>query len=59
MPPETKITQGSAAQSTPINWWLIGSANVALFLFIGLGFWLWNRSARRQTIQLLNEAKPL
>ncbi len=56
LPPQAaKIGQGNPG--TQINWWLIGSINAALFLFIGLGFWLWKRSTRRQTIQLLNEAK--
>jgi uncharacterized protein (TIGR03503 family) len=59
LPPATaKITQGrQVAAISPINWWLIGAINAVLFLFIGLGFWLWKKSTHRQTIQLLNEAK--
>ncbi|OYY32902.1 MAG: hypothetical protein B7Y07_11305 [Halothiobacillus sp. 24-54-40] len=61
LPPATaKITQArETTPSPPINGWLIGGVNAALFLFIGLGFWLWKRATRRQTLQLLNEAKPL
>ncbi|MHB8920873.1 MAG: vWA domain-containing protein [Halothiobacillus sp.] len=59
---EQKIPPSAAPKmlsSGKINWPLVASINAGLVFLIGLGIWLWQRSARRLETQLLTEAKTV